>query len=318
MIDNRDFNLECQHLNLLLAQINMDEKGFEILSFDDKVQHLWSNAKTLEERAACIDLAAAMSISFLRDELILGFSVESYEKKDYETAFYGFAKGAQMGCTEAKNRLACMIRRNEYSFDDLDKATAALKLLVPGIKKKEPFSIVNTALVLCLLLKEDYDWRTADRLFKYVTEEEQTVCDWWANLGEDVEGYLVHFFMLRHGKINQSKLGSIKSITARLTKSIKEFPKWLAKDYAIETLDDVISCLDDTNFNSILEDFLEHMPCSRESVDEMLKTISTLDLLPVYNKLLTDCVALLSLEELAKLKADYKEKFSIPLPGETE
>ena len=77
-------------------------------------------------------------------------------------------------------------------------------------------------------------------------------------------------------------------------------------------------CLDDPDFDSILEDFLERMPCSRESVDEMLETVSALDLWPVYRKLLTDCVALLTPEELAKLKADYKEKFSIPLPGEGE
>ena len=50
----------------------------------------------------------------------------------------------------------------------------------------------------------------------------------------------------------------------------------------------------------------------------MLEAVSSLDLWPVYNKLLTDCVALLTSEELAKLKADYKEKFSIPLPGDAE
>ena len=100
--------------------------------------------------------------------------------------------------------------------------------------------------------------------------------------------------------------------------TIDRFPEWLAKDYAIETLDDVTDCLDDPDFDSILEDFLERMPCSRESVDEMLETVSALDLWPVYRKLLTDCVALLTPEELAKLKADYKEKFSISLSGEEE
>lgn len=69
---------------------------------------------------------------------------------------------------------------------------------------------------------------------------------------------------------------------------------------------------------TILEDFLEKMPCTRESVEEILETVSYLDLWPVYRKLLTDCAALLTLEELVKLKADYKDKFSIPLPGEEE
>lgn len=318
MTDNRDFNFECQQLNLLLAQINADETNLELLNFDDKVRHLWSYAKTLEEKVACIDLAAAMSITFLRDALILGFSMESYETKDYATAFYGFVKGAQMGSADAKNNLAYMIRRNEYCFDGLDIATTALKLLVPGIKEREPFSIVNTALILCLLMKEDHDWQTADKLFEYVTEKEQSVCDWWANLGEEIEGYLVHFFLLRHRKIEHSDLGSIKSIALRLTKSIDGFPEWLAKEYTIETLDDVIECLDDPDFDSILEDFLEKMPCCRESVDEMLEVIAGWDLWQVYNKLLTECTALLTTAEVAKLKADYKEKFSIPLPGEIE
>lgn len=239
MTDNRDFNLECQQLNLLLAQINADEANLELLNFDDKVQHLWSYAKTLEEKVACIDLAAAMSITFLRDALILGFSMESYEVKDYSTAFYGFVKGAQMGSTDAKNNLAYMIRRNEYGFDGLEKASTALKLLVPGVKERDPFSIVNTALILCLILKEDHDWQTADKLFEYVTDKEQSVCDWWANLGEEIEGYLVHFFLLRHEKIKHSDFGSIKSIAKRLVKSIDGFPEWLAKDYTIETIDDM-------------------------------------------------------------------------------
>lgn len=318
MTDKRDFNLEYQQLNLLLALINTDEANLELLSFDDKVRHLWSYAKTLEEKVACIDLAAAISIPFLRNALILNFSMESYEVKDYSIAFYGFMKGAQMGSTDAKNNLAYMIRRGEYGFRGLDNAATALKLLVPGVKEREPFSIVNIALVLCLLLKEESDWQTADKLFEYVAEKEQAICDWWANLGEEIEGYLVHFFLLRHKKIEHSDLGSIKSITRRLEKSIDGFPDWLVKDYVIETLDDVIECLDDPDFDMILADFLEKMPCSRDSVEEMLETVSALDLWPVYRKLLTDCVTLLTPEELAKLKADYKEKFSIPLPGEDE
>lgn len=318
MTDNRDFNHECQQLNLMLSQINTDETNLELLNFDNKIRHLWSYAKTTQEKVDCINLAVAISLSFVRDALILGFSMESYEAKDYATAFYGFVKGAQMGSVDAKNNLAYMIRRNEYSFDGLDAATTSLKLLMPGVKEKEPFSIVNTALVLCLLLKEDHDWQTADKLFEYVTEKEKSVCDWWANLGEEVEGYLVHFFLLRHNKVEHSDLGSIKSIAMRLKKSIETFPTWLAEEYVIETLDDVIDCLDDPDFDSILEDFLEEMPCTRESVDEMLEVIAGWDLWQVYNKLLTECTALLTTAEVAKLKADYKEKFSIPLPDEIE
>lgn len=175
-------------------------------------------------------------------------------------------------------------------------------------------------LLFALNLSTPIDWKTADDLFALLPNGLTGADSWWEKLGQnnESEGYLVHFFLLRHEKIEQSSLGSIKSLAVRLAKSIDGFPEWLAKDYAIETLDDVTDCLDDPDFDSILEDFLERMPCSRESVDEMLETVSALDLWPVYRKLLTDCVALLTPEELAKLKADYNEKFSIPLPGDAE
>lgn len=240
MTDNQDFNLEYEQLNLLLAQISTDEVDLELLNFDDKIRRLWLRAKTAQEKIDCINLAAAISLGVIRDSLVLEFSMESYKVKDYTTAFYGFARGAQLGSVDAKNNLAYMIRRNEYKVDGLDVATTVLKLLMPGVKEKEPFSIVNTALVLCLLLKENHDWQTADNLFGYVTEKEQSVCDWWANLGDETEGYLVHFFLLRHKKIKQSGLGSIKSLAERLAKSIDGFPEWLAKDYAVEAIDDAI------------------------------------------------------------------------------
>ena len=67
------------------------------------------------------------------------------------------------------------------------------------------------------------------------------VSSWWEDLAkeDDNEGYLVIFFLLRHGKIDNNGLGSIKSLAKRLTKSIDGFPEWLAKDYAVETNDDV-------------------------------------------------------------------------------
>ncbi|MBR1814832.1 MAG: hypothetical protein IJ773_13645 [Lachnospiraceae bacterium] len=84
----------------------------------------------------------------------------------------------------------------------------------------------------------------------------------------------------------------------------------------IEALEDVIELLGDPDFDTILDDYLEKMPYSRESVDEMLEVISSWELWPVYNALLTDYAKLLTQEELEKLKANYRELFSIPLPGE--
>lgn len=243
---------------------------------------------------------------------------EEYEAGDIDFAEYLFRSACDLvDDISLNNNLAYVLRRKR---DDSINDCEVITLLLPGIQEREPFCLINMSLLFALSLSTPDDWRTADDLFALLPNGLSGADSWWEKLGKnnETEGYLVHFFLLRHDKIEHSNLGSIKSIAVRLKRELKGFPEWLASDALIETFDDVIECLDDPDFDTILEDFLKKMHCSRESVDKMLETVSALDLWPVYNKLLTDCVALLSQEELAKLKADYKEKFSIPLPGEVD
>lgn len=251
---------------------------------------------------------------------IVSVGTAAYSAKNFRVAEKAFKMLAESGDTSAKNNYAYMIRRHEIATASDQDHVLALRMLQEGVKAGDAFSLVNTALVFALMLGDDESWHLTDSIFERLSGfGGMLVSSWWEDLAreDDTEGYLVLFFLLRHEKIEQSGLGSIKSITMRLAKSIDGFPGWLAKDYAIETLDDVIECLDDPDFDTILEDFLEKMSCSRESINEMLKAVSGWDLWPVYNKLLTDCSALLTPEELAKLKNDYKEKFAIPLPGDS-
>ena len=243
---------------------------------------------------------------------------EEYEASNIDFAEYLFRRACDLvDDSSLNNNLAYMLRRKRK---DSINSCEVITLLLPGVQEREPFCLINMGLLFALQLSTPDDWETADDLFALLPNELTGADSWWEKLGKnnEAEGDLVHFFLLRHGKIEHSDLGSIKSLTLRLAKSIDGFPEWLAKDYAIGTLDDVIECLDDSDFDTILEIFLEQMPCSRESVEEMLETVSALDLWPVYNKLLTDCAALLTMEDLAKLKAAYKAKFSIPPPGEDE
>ncbi len=69
-------------------------------------------------------------------------------------------------------------------------------------------------------------------------------------------------------------------------------------------------------FDSILEDYLEKMPWNRESVDELLRAASKLDLWPIHYKLLTDGVAFLTIDEFSELSTHYKEAFDNQLPCE--
>lgn len=299
--------LSLVSLLLEIAEADIEsEDGRQAVETIERIRNANNNttriAATFSRRLASVGMAA-------------------YSAKMYSVVEIAYRIIAESGDTSAKNNYAYMIRRHEIAAPSNRDHVLALRMLQEGVKEGDAFSLVNTALVFALMLGDDESWHLADSIFERLSGfGGMLVSSWWEDLakGGDDEGFLVIFFLLRHGKIDNDSVGSIKNIALRLAKCIDGFPEWLAKEYAIETLDDVTDCLDDPDFDSILEEFLERMPNSRESVDEMLETVSALDLWPVYRKLLTDCVALLTPEELAKLKAEYKEKFSIPLPGEGE
>lgn len=305
-------------LNLMLAGINTSGSFDELTSLDDKIITLWLLAESSQQKVACIDLVATLQIPLIRDAIICSLASKAYESKDYEIAFYAFLKGAQLGITIAKNNLAYMVRRSECNCDGFDNAVVALKLLIPGIREKEPFSIVNAALVLCLLFNEDQDWRTADNLLQYLPDGAKPVFDWWAKLANETEGYLVHFFLLRHNKVMYSNFGSERSIALYLTKNLRGFPAWLAEEYNAKSLDDILECYGTPGFEDILTDYIEKMPRSRASVDELLEAVKRWDLLPMYDALLNNLADFLSKNELFELKSDYSAKFSLPFPSEDQ
>lgn len=247
--------------------------------------------------------------------------LDAYQKGIFSVVEIAFRILSDNGDSNGRNNCAYMLRRGEASSSVHNPKLQAIILLREGIIEKEPFSYVNEALTFCLCFGSDLDWQLADEIMKHLPKNNtMNIVGWWSDVAQagEIEGFLVHFFLLRHDKIDQSSLGSIKSLAVRLKKSIKGFPEWLANDYSITTFDDVIECMGDSDFDSILDEFLESMPFSRDSADKMLRIIYDWDLLPVYLKLLTEYMSLLSQDEVAKLKSDYKEKFSIPLPDETE
>lgn len=235
-ISVQSFEAEIQQLQLLFAHTNFDDEVVGLFPIGDRIRNLWNRAQTSQEKASCIEIASSMPVGFLKESLLLELSMDSYQTKDYQTAFYGFAKGAQEGSLFAKNNLAYMLRRGEHTIDGINCALSALELLKPGIKEKEPFSLVNAALVLCLSLKKDDDWKTADKLFECISPSSaQSVYSWWENLGCEIESYFVHFFLLRHKKIDSSSLGSVIEIAKHLKENLADFPEWLVNEYCTET-----------------------------------------------------------------------------------
>lgn len=81
-----------------------------------------------------------------------------------------------------------------------------------------------------------------------------------------------------------------------------------------ETLEDLIMNYDDPDYDSKLNDYLERMPHTRESTDELLDVLISVDSSAVYTKLLMDFKDLLSPEEISSLEREYTKRFDLPLP----
>ena len=209
------------------------------------------------------------------------------------------------------NNLAYILRRRTMNYMNMDEI---ISLLLPGVKRSEAFCMTNMGLLFSIGLGTEEDWRIADSLFSLLPDDMKTrsVMNWWEKLGRqgETEGYLVHFFLLRHKKIVTSNLGSVRSLAYRIMKDLKNYPDWLAEEYAVKSFDDALQCKEDPNFIEMLENYLKDLECSRENADVMLEVLSSYDLKPVYHKLLRGCREVLTAEETARLKTDYKLKFS--------
>ena len=158
-------------------------------------------------------------------------SVALKEYEDGDTGFLEFLFRSACKLVEDNTiggNLACLLRRKG---NDTITNGETIDLLLPGVKEQDPYAIINMGLLFALNLSAPDDWETADELFSLLPKELNKADSWWEALGkkDEDEGYLVHYFLLRHGKLDHSKLGSIESITAHLTKTVPGFSAWLAR-----------------------------------------------------------------------------------------
>lgn len=248
---------------------------------------------------------------------LLPVGINAYSTKQYPSAEVIFRMLSEIGDTTACNNYAYMIRRHEITDPTKHDQLRCLKLLYNGVKERDAFSLVNTALVFALMIGDDEGWHLADSIFDQLSVLDGIhVTSWWEELEKknDPEGRLVLFFLRRHGKIDDAGIDSEKSVVFRLRHDIPKFPTWISDEYAVETINDVMECIQDEAFDSLLDDFLSQMPICRDSVDELLKAVLHWDSFPIYHKLLTDFSSFLTREEGEKLKKDYQSIFDIPLP----
>ena len=79
------------------------------------------------------------------------------------------------------------------------------------------------------------------------------------------------------------------------------------KQNAFGSLEDAIESFMVSGDCDSYDNYIESMPNTRETVNELLNACSGYDLLEIYTKLLIDCSDILTGEERCKLKKDYKK-----------
>ena len=285
-----------------------------------------SELNTFKEKLKCCEvnelLKSCENESFELPTFVVAqlveYGMEAYSKKDFETAEKAFYIAAKNNSNNARNNYAYMVRRKEASHCDNKAIIASVKSLYPILKEWDSFAVVNVALTFALCYGEDKDWHLSDELMKNLSAYKVSgVSSWWKDVAAqgDIEGDLVHYFLLRHNKIDESELGSLKSLSRRIRKNIPGLPGWICEDSDFDSLDDVFDAFDDVDFFELLDEYLNNMPCNRNSVDEILEKIEIFDILDLYQTVLDyDFRTLLTNEEIHKLVKDYKEKFSAELP----
>lgn len=176
---------------------------------------------------------ASVHLVSLTSGRLRNLGMNAYLAKQFHTAEIAFRLLAESGDIKGCNNLAYMMRRGEVPGKAPCDPVRVLRLLRKGTGEQEPFSMANTALTLALMLGTDADWCMADDLFRALPKERAMSVRYWWSLAVDLkkeielEGWLVHFFLLRHQKIESSPLGSLEEITLRLKRELPGFSVWL-------------------------------------------------------------------------------------------
>ena len=186
----------------------------------------------------------------LRHEICI-IGIEAYKKRWFQTAEEAFFYLYEIGSDAGTNNLVFMVRRGEITGKRIYDEKKLIQELVEVAKNNDSFAIVNFALMYLLpwgmtfafgrkheetdgsnvLLQKTQDWKIwlkAEKLIsKIKTVDVQAVSDWWCYLGNtgDIEGYLVHLFLLDLGLINASALGSGYEIASIVKGVLPQLPR---------------------------------------------------------------------------------------------
>ncbi len=170
-------------------------------------------------------VAPFASVLYYDEAAMAGVSAYSLSLFDIAEAYFEYAVDGDS--ISGGNNLAYMIRRGETANKDIADIDIALELLKPGIKARDAYALVNTALIYAINLGSESDWQFADSAISLISANDTPgIVSWW-NSGIGEESKLVHLFLLRHQLINNSEFGNIEELFSSVSKAYKNVPLWM-------------------------------------------------------------------------------------------
>lgn len=128
-----------------------------------------------------------------------------YTPKEPEFAHWVYQQAVKQNPSHnSSNNLAYISRHHR----DLLSPSAAelIDLLMDGVKQREPFSLINMALVFGQMLGTEEDWLLADRMIRLIAPESMmlpSAVNWWSDLADqkDPEGHLILQWLKRNDRL---------------------------------------------------------------------------------------------------------------------
>ena len=165
----------------------------------------------------------------LMSATIGNIAYDMYDKNAPKMAESSFRIAAQM-CPESQysTNLAYVCRRHRDAVSSSD--VEIIDLLLGGVKKRDPFGLINMALHFAQNLGREEDWKLADRMIGLIDKDKSnfsSAVEWWSKLAQenDDEGLLALCWMERHGKHMASE--EVREKFSGLRSRCANIPQWV-------------------------------------------------------------------------------------------
>lgn len=162
---------------------------------------------------------------------------EAYNIDDYECAYEHFVKALELRNNKMKecdceNNLGYMLRRREIKEIVINGIQYEVpEILSKGVKRKKGFFLMNMALYESMVGKT-IDMHRGEIYVKQIdVEEAETLKDWWEKLAlqEELEGYMVLYWLYRFDLIDFSIMGTMEEIVQILNTRFHVIPDQISE-----------------------------------------------------------------------------------------